>query len=104
MRGGATGGRRLVLSAEARGMIGGCIFPQSYGAEDHQRLEIPGEELPGVVSARAFVGWYNGLPENQEVSLRDTPVASGWSQGWSQGIPEVLDLEVKAVRRKLRLM
>lgn len=53
-----------------------------------------------MVSARAFVGWYNGLPENQEVSLRDTPVASGWSQG----IPEVLDLEVKAVRRKLRLM
>ncbi|GAB1297045.1 NADPH:adrenodoxin oxidoreductase, mitochondrial [Apodemus speciosus] len=40
----------------------------SYGAEDHQRLGIPGEELPGVVSARAFVGWYNGLPENQELA------------------------------------
>uniref|UniRef100_A0A8D2B168 NADPH:adrenodoxin oxidoreductase, mitochondrial n=1 Tax=Sciurus vulgaris TaxID=55149 RepID=A0A8D2B168_SCIVU len=39
----------------------------SYGAEDHQTLEIPGEELPGVFSARAFVGWYNGLPENQEL-------------------------------------
>uniref|UniRef100_A0A8C6RIX9 NADPH:adrenodoxin oxidoreductase, mitochondrial n=1 Tax=Nannospalax galili TaxID=1026970 RepID=A0A8C6RIX9_NANGA len=39
----------------------------SYGAEDHQALGIPGEELPGVVSARAFVGWYNGLPENQEL-------------------------------------
>uniref|UniRef100_A0A8C3WDC5 NADPH:adrenodoxin oxidoreductase, mitochondrial n=1 Tax=Catagonus wagneri TaxID=51154 RepID=A0A8C3WDC5_9CETA len=37
----------------------------SYGAEGHQALGIPGEELPGVVSARAFVGWYNGLPENQ---------------------------------------
>nr|XP_054312283.1 NADPH:adrenodoxin oxidoreductase, mitochondrial isoform X2 [Pongo pygmaeus] len=39
----------------------------SYGAEDHRALEIPGEELPGVYSARAFVGWYNGLPENQEL-------------------------------------
>ncbi|XP_039715234.1 NADPH:adrenodoxin oxidoreductase, mitochondrial isoform X1 [Pteropus medius] len=41
----------------------------SYGAESHQALEIPGEELPGVFSARAFVGWYNGLPENRETSL-----------------------------------
>ncbi|KAF7470789.1 Hypothetical predicted protein [Marmota monax] len=40
----------------------------SYGAEDHQSLEIPGEELPGVCSARAFVGWYNGLPENRELA------------------------------------
>uniref|UniRef100_A0A8C8YEM5 NADPH:adrenodoxin oxidoreductase, mitochondrial n=1 Tax=Prolemur simus TaxID=1328070 RepID=A0A8C8YEM5_PROSS len=41
---------------------------KSYGAEDHQALDIPGEELPGVFSARAFVGWYNGLPENQGLS------------------------------------
>ncbi|XP_064126856.1 NADPH:adrenodoxin oxidoreductase, mitochondrial isoform X1 [Loxodonta africana] len=40
----------------------------SYGAEDHQALGVPGEELPGVLSARAFVGWYNGLPENRETS------------------------------------
>ncbi|KAM5216584.1 NADPH:adrenodoxin oxidoreductase, mitochondrial isoform 4-T4 [Hipposideros larvatus] len=40
---------------------------KSYGAEDHQALGIPGEELPGVFSARAFVGWYNGLPENREL-------------------------------------
>ncbi|KAM9209229.1 NADPH:adrenodoxin oxidoreductase, mitochondrial [Dugong dugon] len=39
----------------------------SYGAEDHHALGIPGEELPGVLSARAFVGWYNGLPENREL-------------------------------------
>ncbi|XP_006869658.1 PREDICTED: NADPH:adrenodoxin oxidoreductase, mitochondrial [Chrysochloris asiatica] len=39
----------------------------SYGAEDHQALGIPGEELPGVIPARAFVGWYNGLPENREL-------------------------------------
>ncbi|XP_003786199.1 NADPH:adrenodoxin oxidoreductase, mitochondrial [Otolemur garnettii] len=40
----------------------------SYGAEDHQPLGIPGEELPGVLSARTFVGWYNGLPENRELT------------------------------------
>ncbi|XP_042720938.1 NADPH:adrenodoxin oxidoreductase, mitochondrial [Lagopus leucura] len=37
----------------------------SYGAEDNRVLGIPGENLCGVYSARAFVGWYNGLPENR---------------------------------------
>ncbi|XP_069510955.1 NADPH:adrenodoxin oxidoreductase, mitochondrial [Ambystoma mexicanum] len=37
----------------------------SYGAEDNRVLGIPGESLPGVYSARSFVGWYNGLPEDQ---------------------------------------
>uniref|UniRef100_A0A8B9Q0U0 NADPH:adrenodoxin oxidoreductase, mitochondrial n=1 Tax=Apteryx owenii TaxID=8824 RepID=A0A8B9Q0U0_APTOW len=39
----------------------------SYGAEDNRVLGIPGENLSGVYSARAFVGWYNGLPENQDL-------------------------------------
>lgn len=26
-------------------------------------MGIPGENLNGIYSARAFVGWYNGLPE-----------------------------------------
>ncbi|XP_068007683.1 NADPH:adrenodoxin oxidoreductase, mitochondrial isoform X3 [Melanerpes formicivorus] len=39
----------------------------SYGAEDNRVLGIPGENLPGVLSARAFVGWYNGLPENRHL-------------------------------------
>ncbi|XP_050776804.1 NADPH:adrenodoxin oxidoreductase, mitochondrial isoform X2 [Gopherus flavomarginatus] len=38
----------------------------SYGAEDNRILGIPGENLSGVYSARAFVGWYNGLPENKD--------------------------------------
>lgn len=66
------------------------VFPQSYGAEDHRALEIPGEELPGVHSARAFVGWYNGLPENREVSLGSIPTASSsspLSQGWEKQEP-----------------
>ncbi|KAH8804773.1 NADPH-adrenodoxin reductase Arh1 [Xylogone sp. PMI_703] len=35
----------------------------SYGASKDRTLDIPGEDLKGVFSARAFVGWYNGLPE-----------------------------------------
>ncbi|XP_066442426.1 NADPH:adrenodoxin oxidoreductase, mitochondrial isoform X2 [Eleutherodactylus coqui] len=40
----------------------------SYGAEDKKELGIPGEKLPGVYSARDFVGWYNGLPDNRYLS------------------------------------
>lgn len=40
---------------------------QSYGAEDNRTLGIPGEDLAGVYTARTFVGWYNGLPENRDV-------------------------------------
>jgi adrenodoxin-NADP+ reductase len=36
----------------------------AYGASEDRRLGIPGEDkLNGIYSARAFVGWYNGLPE-----------------------------------------
>ena len=35
----------------------------AYGASKDKKLGIPGEDLDGVYSARAFVGWYNGLPE-----------------------------------------
>ncbi|MEU9886203.1 FAD-dependent oxidoreductase [Sphaerisporangium sp. NPDC051011] len=33
------------------------------GAGDDRRLGIPGEDLPGCVSAREFVAWYNGHPD-----------------------------------------
>ncbi|KAF2842590.1 nucleotide-binding domain-containing protein [Patellaria atrata CBS 101060] len=35
----------------------------AYGCTKDNKLNIPGEDLRGVYSARAFVGWYNGLPE-----------------------------------------
>ncbi|KAK3070980.1 NADPH-adrenodoxin reductase [Teratosphaeriaceae sp. CCFEE 6253] len=34
----------------------------AHGASTDRRLGIPGEDLSGVLSARDFVGWYNGLP------------------------------------------
>lgn len=35
----------------------------AHGAMSDRRLGIPGEALPGVISAREFVEWYNGHPE-----------------------------------------
>ena len=36
----------------------------AYGASKDRTLGIPGEDtLDAIYSARAFVGWYNGLPE-----------------------------------------
>lgn len=53
-----------------------------------------------MVSARAFVGWYNGLPENREVStLGGAPLLL---PAGVRSIPEVLESKVKAVRSKLR--
>lgn len=41
----------------------------AYGASKDRRLNIPGENrLEGIYSARAFVGWYNGLPEYANLS------------------------------------
>jgi adrenodoxin-NADP+ reductase len=40
----------------------------SYGASYDKKLGIPGEDLPGVFSAREFVGWYNGLPQFQNLA------------------------------------
>ncbi|KMP05356.1 NADPH:adrenodoxin oxidoreductase [Coccidioides immitis RMSCC 2394] len=40
----------------------------SYGASKDRELGIPGErDIRGIYSARAFVGWYNGLPEYRDL-------------------------------------
>jgi NADPH-dependent glutamate synthase beta subunit-like oxidoreductase len=33
------------------------------GASQDRRLNIPGEQLPGVLGSAAFTGWYNGHPD-----------------------------------------
>ena len=35
----------------------------AYGCESDRKLGVPGEDLVGVLSAREFVGWYNGHPD-----------------------------------------
>ena len=53
----------------------------AYGASKDRELGVPGEYLQGVYSARAFVGWYNGLPEYAsllpELQSGDTAVIVG---------------------------
>lgn len=53
----------------------------AYGASRDRRLGIPGEDLKGVISARTFVGWYNGLPEfadlKPDLQSGDTAVIIG---------------------------
>ncbi|KAK6434835.1 NADPH-adrenodoxin reductase [Oleoguttula sp. CCFEE 5521] len=53
----------------------------AYGASKDKTLGIPGEDLHGVASARSFVGWYNGLPEyddlNPDLQSSDTAVIIG---------------------------
>ncbi|KAJ5243421.1 uncharacterized protein N7469_001748 [Penicillium citrinum] len=47
----------------------------SYGASKDKELGIPGEQSTrSVHSARAFVGWYNGLPEHRDL---DPDLTSG---------------------------
>ncbi|CAH8589988.1 unnamed protein product [Schistosoma turkestanicum] len=40
----------------------------AYGTAVDRRLDIPGEDLPGVLSAKDLVGWYNGVPNNVNFS------------------------------------
>lgn len=52
----------------------------SYGADNDRKLGIPGEDLSNVLSARNFVGWYNGLPEDRNLCVdldTDTVVVLG---------------------------
>lgn len=37
------------------------------GAPDDRRLDIPGDDLPGVIGSAAFVGWYNGHPDHAQL-------------------------------------
>ena len=41
----------------------------AVGAQTDRQLGIPGEELPGSWPATAFVAWYNGHPDFQELEF-----------------------------------
>ncbi|GAB5593169.1 NADPH-adrenodoxin reductase [Umbelopsis nana] len=74
------GGKDLPLSA-IKPHYDAIIF--SYGASEDRRLNIPGEDLRNVFSARAFVGWYNGLPLHRDLipDLQNTDTAVVIGQG-----------------------
>ena len=59
-------GKDLALSS-LKNHYNAILF--AYGASKDRSLRIPGEDtLKGIYSARAFVGWYNGLPEYADLS------------------------------------
>ncbi|XP_021353200.1 NADPH:adrenodoxin oxidoreductase, mitochondrial-like [Mizuhopecten yessoensis] len=41
----------------------------AYGADNDKTLGIPGEGLDNVLSARSFVGWFNGLPQDRDLKV-----------------------------------
>ncbi|MFI5116778.1 MAG: FAD-dependent oxidoreductase [Terriglobales bacterium] len=41
------------------------------GASRDRRLNIAGEELPGVLGSGAFTGWYNGHPDGQPPAVQE---------------------------------
>ncbi|KIW86614.1 uncharacterized protein Z519_12798 [Cladophialophora bantiana CBS 173.52] len=53
----------------------------AYGASKDRKIGLEGEDKPHIYSARAFVGWYNGLPEYRELgpnlTAGDTAVIVG---------------------------
>ena len=54
----------------------------AYGASEDKKLGLPEEDTTrGIYSARAFVGWYNGLPEYSglapDLTLGDTATVIG---------------------------
>jgi adrenodoxin-NADP+ reductase len=53
----------------------------AYGASKDSQLGLEGENKAHVYSARAFVGWYNGLPEyrdlNPDLSAGETAIIIG---------------------------
>ncbi|MDO8563118.1 MAG: ATPase, T2SS/T4P/T4SS family, partial [Candidatus Limnocylindria bacterium] len=50
---------------ELRRLYGAVVY--AVGARTDRRMEIPGEDLPGSWPATAFVAWYNGHPDYQDV-------------------------------------
>ncbi len=54
-------GKDITLD-EMRGFYHQIVF--SNGAQADRKLNIPGEDLKGVHSAREFVAWYNGDPKH----------------------------------------
>lgn len=56
----AAAGQPYVTLEELRERYGAVIL--ATGAPDSRALGVPNEGLDGVVSARDFVGWYNGHP------------------------------------------
>jgi ferredoxin--NADP+ reductase len=62
-----------ISRADLLGAYDAVIY--AVGAADDVEMAIPGEQLPGSESARAFVAWYSGHPDAAAQRLRDVRTA-----------------------------
>ena len=58
---------RTVTHAELAELYDAVLY--SVGAQTDRRMGIPGEDLPGSWPATAFVAWYNGHPDFQQLDF-----------------------------------
>src|SRR4051812_22771655 len=56
-----------VSQAELLALYDAVVY--TVGAQTDRRLGIPGEDLPGSWPATAFVAWYNGHPDFQDLDF-----------------------------------
>ncbi len=56
---------RDVSPAELAELYDAVVY--AVGAQSDRRMGIPGEDLPGSLPATAFVAWYNGHPDYQDL-------------------------------------
>lgn len=65
---------RDVTAAELRRTYDAVVY--ALGASEDRRIGIPGEDLPGSLSATSYVRWYNGHPESEPPDLGHTAVVA----------------------------
>ncbi|KAI5368368.1 putative ferredoxin-NADP+ reductase, adrenodoxin-type, FAD/NAD(P)-binding domain superfamily [Septoria linicola] len=74
----------------------------AYGASKDKKLNLPGEDLKNVLSARAFVGWYNGLPEhadlNPDLQAGETAIVIGQGNV-ALDVTRMLLMDLKELRK-----
>ncbi len=58
---------RDLTHEELLSLYGAVVY--AFGAQSDRRLGIPGEDLPGSWPATAFVAWYNGHPDFQDLEF-----------------------------------
>ncbi len=58
---------RDVTHEELAGAFDAVVY--AVGAQTDRHLAVPGEDLPGSWPATAFVAWYNGHPDFQDLSF-----------------------------------
>src|SRR2546423_5605274 len=56
---------RDVMHSDLAGAYDAVVY--AVGAQTDRQLGIPGEDLPGSWPATAFVAWYNGHPDFQDL-------------------------------------